>query len=148
MEEEPEKEEEEPAITGEVKFDAGSMTPEEINALLNTVPFDMTFVDKHDKVKCFTQGKERILPARKRHRQGCPPLPPARQCGVVEGILSDFKSGKKDTEVFWIRLGDKFVLIRYFAVRNAEGKYLGTLEVTQDIKPITKLKGEKRLVSK
>lgn len=149
VEEEPEKEEEEPAITGEVKFDAGSMTPEEINALLNTVPFDMTFVDKHDKVKCFTQGKERIFARPKsvigRDVHLC--HPPA-SVGVVEGILSDFKSGKKDNEDFWIRLGDKFVLIRYFAVRNAEGKYLGTLEVTQDIKPITKLKGEKRLVSK
>jgi DUF438 domain-containing protein len=44
-------------------------------------------------------------------------------------------------------MGDKFVYIRYFAVKNNAGEFLGVLEVTQDIKPIQELTGEKRLVS-
>lgn len=64
----------------------------------------------------------------------------------MEGIVEDLKSGKKDHEDFWIKMGDKFVYIRYFAVRNEEGKYLGVVEVTQDIKPIQEITGEKRLV--
>lgn len=143
-----EKPAEKPAFSGEVQFDAGSMDPEEINAVLNTLPFDLTFVDRYDRVKYFTQGKERIFTRPKsvigREVSLC--HPPA-SVKVVEGIISDFKSGKKDHEDFWIRLGDKFVYIRYFAVRNAKGEYLGTLEATQDIKPITELEGEKRLVS-
>src|SRR5690606_18680016 len=44
-----------------VHFDAGFLTPEELNAMLNTLPFDITFVDKDGAVKYFTQGKERIF---------------------------------------------------------------------------------------
>jgi len=46
---------------GFVEFDAGCLTTEEINAMLNTLPIDITFVDKNDTVKYFTQGKERIF---------------------------------------------------------------------------------------
>ena len=70
--------------------------------------------------------------------------PPA-SVHIVEGIVEDLKSGKKDHEDFWIKLGDKYVYIRYFAVRNAKGEYLGTVEVSQDIKPIQEITGEKRL---
>ena len=136
-------------VKGEVSFDAGSLTPDVLNALLNTLPFDMTFVDQEGYVKYFTQGKERIFDRPKtiigRHVSMC--HPPA-SVHIVEEIVDSFKSGRKDHEDFWIHLKDMFVHIRYFAVRDQEGKYLGTLEVTQDIKPIVELQGEKRLVSK
>ena len=136
-------------LTDEVSFDAGSMTPAVINAVLNTLPFDLTFVDADDKVKYFTQGKERIFARPKtiigRDVSMCHP---PQSVHVVEGIVDSFRSGDKEHEDFWIRSKDKFIYIRYFAVRDNDGKYLGTLEVTQDIKPITELKGEKRLVSK
>lgn len=141
--------EEEKKITGEVNFDAGSMSPEVINALLNTIPIDLTFVDANNKVKYFTQGKERIFPRPKtvigRDVSMCHP---PQSVHVVEEIVESFRSGKKDHEDFWIRAKDKFIYIRYFAVRNSEGEFLGTLEISQDIKPITELEGEKRLISK
>jgi len=65
---------------------------------------------------------------------------------VVEEIVEELKSGKKDHEDFWLKLGDSFVYIRYFAVRNAQGEYLGIMEVTQNIKPIQEITGEKRLM--
>lgn len=133
---------------GYVEFDAGSLTAEEINAMLNTLPIDITFVDKAGTVKYFTQGKERIFARPKtvigRKVQNC--HPPA-SVHIVEKIIEDFISGKKDHEDFWIKMGDKYVYIRYFAVRNAKGEYLGTVEVTQDIKPIMEITGEKRLLS-
>lgn len=139
---------EEPSNDGYIEFDAGVMSPEEINAVLNTVPFDMTFVDKDGAVKYFTMGKERIFARPKtvlgRQVQNC--HPPASM-HVVERIVEDLKSGKKDHEDFWIRMGPRYVLIRYFAVRNAKGEYLGVIEVTQDIKPIQEITGEKRLMS-
>lgn len=139
---------EEPSNDGYIEFDAGFMSPEEVNAVLNTVPFDMTFVDKDGAVKYFTMGKERIFPRPKtvigRQVSNC--HPPA-SVHVVEKIVEDLKSGKKDHEDFWIRMGPRYVLIRYFAVRNSKGEYLGTLEVTQDIKPIQEITGEKRLLS-
>ena len=131
---------------GKINFDAGALTPEEINAILNTVPLDMTFVGADDRVKYFTQGKERIFDRPKtiigREVKNCHP---PKSVHIVEQIVEDLRSGVKDHEDFWIRMGDKFVYIRYFAVRNKEGEFLGTLEVTQDIKPITELEGEKRL---
>jgi len=124
------------------------MTPKEINAVLNTLPIDMTFVDKTGRVKYFSQGKDRIFARTKtilgREVANC--HPPA-SVHIVEKIVSDFESGKKDNEDFWIKMGSKFVYIRYFAVRGKDGEFLGTLEVTQDIKEITQLQGEKRLMS-
>lgn len=139
---------EEPSNNGYIKFDAGIMSPDEINAILNTLPLDMTFVDKDGIVKYFTQGKERIFARTKaiigREVKNC--HPPA-SVHIVEKIVEDLSSGKKDNEDFWIKMGDKFVYIRYFAVRNAKGEYLGTIEVTQDIKPIQDITGEKRLAA-
>ena len=65
----------------------------------------------------------------------------------MEKIVEDFKNGVKDHEDFWIKMAGKYVLIRYFAVRNEQGEYLGVLELTQDIKPIQEIEGEKRLMS-
>lgn len=133
---------------GHVKFETGFLTPEEISQILNVIPGDMTFIDKNDTVKYFSQGKERIFARTKavigRSVQNC--HPPA-SVHIVDKILEDFKSGKKDHEDFWIKMGDLYVLIRYFAVRSKDGEYLGTLEFTQNIAPIKGIEGEKRLLS-
>lgn len=139
---------EKPSNDGYIKFETGVLTPEEISAMFNALPIDITFVDKEGVVKYFSQSKERIFVRPKtvigRLVQNC--HPPA-SVHVVEQIVEDLKSGKKDHEDFWINMKDKYVFIRYFAVRNEKGEYLGTMEVTQDIKPIQEITGEKRLVS-
>lgn len=132
--------------TDTVKLPSGSFRKEELVALLNTLPFDITFVDKDDKVKYFSEGKDRIFLRTRsiigRSVQNCHP---PKSIHIVEKILNDFKSGKRNHADFWIKLGDKYVIIRYFAVRDEKGEYLGTLEVTQDIAPIQKITGEKRI---
>lgn len=132
---------------GLVKLPSGVFKIEELTAVLNTLPFDITFVDKNDKVGFFTEGKERTFPRTRaiigREVSNC--HPPA-SVHIVEEIVDDFKSGAKDTEDFWIKMGDQYVYIRYFAVRSEKGEYLGVLEVTQNIKPIQEITGEKRLV--
>ncbi len=131
-----------------VKFDAGFMSPDEINAVFNTLPFDITFIDESGAVKYFTQGKDRIFARPKtvigRLVQNC--HPPASM-HVVEKVVEELRSGAKEHEDFWIGMGDRFVFIRYYAVRNADGKYLGIMEVTQDIAPIQQITGEKRLIT-
>lgn len=130
-----------------VKFDAGILTPDEINSIFNTLPIDITFVDKDGAVKYFSQGKERIFPRPKtiigRQVNNC--HPPA-SVHIVEKLVEDLKSDIKDHEDFWLMVGEKYVYIRYYAVRNAAGEYLGVVEVSQDIKPIQEIEGEKRLV--
>jgi DUF438 domain-containing protein len=132
---------------GEVHFDAGSLSPNEINSLLNSLPIDLTFVDANNKVKYFSQGKERIFsrPLTVIGRDVSLCHPPA-SVGVVEKIVESFKDGSKDHEDFWIQAKGAFIYIRYFAVRDSENNYLGTLEVSQNIKPITELTGEKRIL--
>jgi PAS domain S-box-containing protein len=133
---------------GGVSFPSGTLSLGELMPLLNTLPLDLTFVDKEDTVKYFTEGAERIFHRPRsvigRKVQNCHP---PQSLDVVEGILASFKDGSKDFYEFWIDYQGRLVHIRYFAVRDAKGQYLGTLEVTQDVTGIKKLEGEKRLVS-
>lgn len=131
---------------GYVKLKSGILNFNEIEALLNTLPVDITFVDKDGLVKYFSMGKERIFPRTKavigRKVQNC--HPPA-SVHVVEKIVEDLKSGKKEYEDFWIKKGEIYVMIRYFAVRDNNGEFLGIIEFTQNIAPIQAITGEKRL---
>jgi len=72
---------------------------------------------------------------------------PPRSADTVNKILDDFRSGRQNVAEFWINFQTKFVHIRYFAVRNDEGKYLGTVELTQDLAPLRQLSGERRLLA-
>lgn len=141
-------EETEERIHGVITLPTGKFTIEELTSVLNMLPIDITFVDKYDRVKYFSEANERIFPRSRtvigRNVSNC--HPPA-SVHIVEGIVDDFKSGKKDCEDFWIKMGPKYILIRYFALRDDQGDYLGTLEVTQNIGPIQEITGEKRLVS-
>ncbi|MBN1560540.1 DUF438 domain-containing protein [candidate division KSB1 bacterium] len=133
---------------GDVQLPSGRFTAEELMSVLNTLPIDITFVDKDDKVKYFSQGAHRIFDRNRsilgRSVQMC--HPPA-SVHVVEQILDDFKSGKESHAPFWIQMNGKFIHIEYFAVRNENGDYLGTLEVSQDLTALRGLEGEQRLLS-
>lgn len=131
-----------------VTLSTGVLKKNELEALLNALPFDITFVDKNGLVKYFSQSAERIFARTTtvlgRHVTNCHP---PTSVHVVTQIVEDLESGKKDHEDFWIRMGDKYVFIRYFAVRDNDNNFLGVLEVTQNIAPIQEITGEKRLMS-
>ncbi|HRZ42199.1 MAG TPA: DUF438 domain-containing protein [Bacteroidales bacterium] len=133
---------------GSVRLPTGKFTAEELMAILNTLPVDMTFVDRNDKVKYFSQGKERIF-ARSRSiiNRDVRLCHPPGSTHIVEKILEDFKSGKASHAPFWIQMQGKFILIEYFALRNDRGEYLGTLEVSQDLTHNRALSGERRILS-
>lgn len=133
---------------GVIRLPSGEFKVEELTHMLNALPMDITFVDKNDQVKYFSEGLERAFPRTRsiigRNVSNCHP---PSSVHVVEQIVEDFKQGRKDHEDFWIKMGNKYILIRYYAVRNEKGEYLGVLEVTQDIHPIQEISGEKRLLS-
>jgi PAS domain S-box-containing protein len=130
-----------------VAFDTGTLSEKELEAMLNSLPVDITFVDSNDTVRYFSQTKDRIFPRAKtiigRKVQQCHPQ---KSIHAVNQILEDFRNGRRENAEFWIKMGEKTVYIRYFPVRDDAGSYLGCLEVTQDIAPIKKLEGEKRLL--
>ena len=135
------------ASGGRIRMPTGSFTLEELIAVMSTLPFDLTFVDKDDTVRYFTPGKERIfsrsIAILGRKVQYCHP---PKSVHIVDQILSDFKSGKQSRARFWINLRGRLVYICYYAVRNEQGEYLGTLEVTQDLTEARSLEGERRLL--
>ncbi|MBI2252893.1 MAG: DUF438 domain-containing protein [Armatimonadetes bacterium] len=130
-----------------ISYPSGEIKLKELMFLLNTLPVDITFIDKDDTVKYFTDNKNRIFVRTKsiigRKVQNCHP---PQSIDNVEEILKSFKEGKKDSFDFWINFKEKLVYIKYFALRDNNKNYLGTLEVTQDITEIKNLKGEKRLL--
>jgi DUF438 domain-containing protein len=132
---------------GTLKFETGSLSKEEVEGVLDALPIDISFVDKSDSVKYFNKAERRIFVRTKavigRKVQLCHPQ---KSVHVVTKIIDAFKSGKKDSAEFWITMNGRLVHIRYFAVRDEHKKYLGTLEVTQDLTDIKKLEGERRLL--
>ena len=152
MEKEPEAVPPEPEeilkeVAGALGLDTGRLTLEQINLMLTHLPVDLTFVDENDRVAYYSEGPERIFPRSPaiigREVRNCHP---PKSVHLVNQILDAFKSGARDTAEFWIELGGKFIYIRYFAVRDADGYYRGCLEVSQDLTQIRKLEGQQRLL--
>lgn len=133
---------------GHIQMPSGSFSAEELLSILNTLPIDMTFVDKDDKVKYFSQGAERVFNRTRailnRDVRYCHPPASAH---IVDKIIDDFKSGKQSRAPFWINMGGKMIHIEYFALRNEKGEYLGTLEVSHNVSVYRELEGEQRILS-
>ncbi|MBN2634958.1 MAG: DUF438 domain-containing protein [Prolixibacteraceae bacterium] len=133
---------------GNIQLPTGSFSAEELLAILNTLPVDMTFVDRNDKVKYFSQSSDRIFQRNRailnRDVRHCHPPASAH---IVDKILDDFKSGRQNCAPFWINMKGKMIHIEYFALRNPEGEYLGTLEVSQNLTAYRELEGEQRILS-
>lgn len=136
------------ATDGFVQLPSGRFSVQELEAVLNALPVDMTFVDKDDKVKYFSLGRDRIFSRSKailgRDVRHCHPPASAH---IVEKILEDFRHGRASRAPFWIQMGPKFVHIEYFALRSPDGQYLGCLEVSQDLAGYRALEGEQRILS-
>ena len=131
-----------------ILFASGSLSPEQIELIFNHLPVDITFVDETDTVRYFSTPKKRTFTRTNavigRTVHNCHP---PESVWMVEKILDAFKKGKQDVASFWIPFKDQFVYIQYFAIRDEQGNYCGTMEVTQDVKEIRSLEGERRLLN-
>lgn len=136
------------SINGLLALNMGELTLEQINLILVHLPVELSFVDENDEVRFYSNQPHKIFPrtpdAIGRKVQNCHP---PKSVHLVNQILSDFRSGKRDVAEFWIEMAGMFVYIRYFAIRDAQGKYRGSLEVVQDVAKIRKLSGERRLLA-
>ncbi|MFA5801476.1 MAG: DUF438 domain-containing protein [Thermoleophilia bacterium] len=138
------KETQEPGI---LTLSTGQLTTEQVNLLLTHLPVEVNFVDENDEVRYFSKVKEKIFPRSSgvigRKVQNCHPR---ASLDKVQRILDEFRSGEKDVAAFWIEMKGKFIYIRYFAVRDEDRAYRGTIEVVQDVTEIRGLTGQKRLL--
>lgn len=140
---------EEPSGDGaRTRLPTGSFAPKELEAFLNALPIDATFVDAEDRVRYFTHGPGRVFARSRavlgRKVQYCHP---PSSVDTVDRILEGFRSGAQDRAAFWIQLRGRFVHIEYVALRDADGSYLGCVEVTQDLTEKRALTGERRLLA-
>jgi len=136
-----------PVSEGVLSFETGNLTKEQLEAMLNSLPVDVTFVDANDTVQYFNKPEKRFFVRTKavigRKVAMCHP---EKSLHIVTRIVESFKSGKKDSAAFWINLQNRLLHIRFFAVRDNSGKYLGAIEVVQDVTKIKQLEGERRLL--
>jgi DUF438 domain-containing protein len=137
------------AQAGDVRNLAFNLDPAVMGALLDTLPIELSFVDQDDTVRYFShEAHDKIFPRSRsvigRKVQDCHP---SKSVHLVSRILEDFKAGRRTVAEFWIDMGPPKIHIRYFPVRDAEGRYLGCLETVQDIAPIQALTGQRRLLS-
>ena len=135
-------------LEGSVQLPSGRLSLPELIGIFGTMPVELTFVDSQDKVRFFSHGKKPIF---KRNRavigRDVRLCHPPKSVHVVEQVISDFKSGKEERAAFWLEMQGMFVHIEYYAMKDEYNKYLGTLEVVQDITDLRKLEGEQRLLS-
>jgi len=124
-----------------------NLNQEQLAGILETIPIDISFVDETDTVKFWNKHETRVFKRPSavlgKTAQKCHP---PNSVDKVNRVLSDLKNCKRDFVEFWIDLKGRKIYIRYFAVRDKDGKYLGTLEVGQDITDIKQIEGEKRLL--
>ena len=124
-----------------------TLSTETLENIFDTLPVEVSFVDGADTVRYYSKGDQRIFrrtPAVIGLKvQDCHPQ---KSLHKVEQVVSDLKAGRRDVAEFWIDLKGRKIYIRYFPVRDKAGKYLGILEVTQDITDLQKITGEKRLL--
>lgn len=124
----------------------GALRPDQIDLILRNLPFDLTYVDENDRVRYYSEGERvfrRTPAAIGREVRNCHP---PDSVDKVERILAEFKTGTKDVAEFWIQLEEKFVHIRYFALRDESAAYKGCLEVVQEASHVRGLTGERRIV--
>jgi DUF438 domain-containing protein len=136
------------ADAGAVKDLSHGVERDVLAAMLNALPVEISLIDADDTVRYFSHENHDKIFARSRSAigtkvQNCHPQ---KSLHMVNEIIADFRAGKRAVAEFWLDLGPKKVHVRYFPVRSPTGTYLGTMEVVQDVTPIQKLSGQKRLL--
>ena len=124
----------------------GNLTLDQINLIYRHLPVDITYVDENEIVRFYSDTKHRVFPRSKnvigRQVQNCHPR---TSVFVVMEIIEKFRSGEQSKAEFWINKPGQFIYIIYVAVRDAEGKFRGVLEMMQDCTKIREMQGSRTL---
>ena len=117
----------------EIVLPGGHMTLEQLTALLNTVPLEITFIDVDNINRFFNEGPKVFKrPGMALDREVFSCHPPKIE-PMVRAIIDDFRHGRKDRVPVWMEKGGRTMLVTYMAVRDKTGKYVGTAEFVQDM---------------
>ena len=118
---------------GEIVMPGGHMTLEQLTALLNTIPLEITFVDADNINRFFNEGPKVFKrPGMAIDREVFSCHPPKIE-PMVRQIIDDFRNNRRDEVPVWMEKGGRTMLVKYMAVRDNSGTYLGTVELVQDM---------------
>lgn len=135
---------EEPEPTRQhIALPTGSFDATQLEAVLDALPLDVTFVDASDTMRFFSHGNTSAFP-RSRDDLGlsvASSYPPEHQ-SLVRKILAEFRAGERNQYEFWTHHNAQYLFVRFVALRDEKGTYLGALETTQDIAPLQHISGE------
>lgn len=114
-----------------IQLATGSLTAAELVALVESYPADVTFVDVEgvvryysERYRIFSRAPENVgTHVSDCHSPGTRPR--------IERLLSELASGWRDEAVFLEQKDGRLVHVRYRAVRDGAGAYVGVLEVAQ-----------------
>lgn len=124
--------------SGDLNLETGFINLDELKSLIKSLPLEVTFADVNDRVRFFSEGKFHKGFARSKNILGrrVEYCHPPRLEAFIKKVLNELKSGAKDYEVFWTKMGDRIIRVMVVALRNDEGKYLGALEIVEDLTEI------------
>lgn len=125
-----------------VKLNRGILTVDQIDYLLNSMPFEITYADSNNQFLYYNNHIPREEMLAKRHpSQAGNPLGechPASTHKNVSYVIQQLRAGNMDN--FRVKVPahgpDKFVVHTYQGLRDEEGNYLGINEYVQDIQPL------------
>lgn len=117
----------------EIVMPGGHMTIEQLTALLNTIPLEISFIDDNNINRFFNEGPKVFKrPGMAIDREVFSCHPPKIE-PMVRAIIEDFRNNKRDSVQVWTEKGGRSMLVTYMAVRDKEGNYIGTVELVQDM---------------
>jgi len=132
-----------------IQLPTGSFNAEELEQIFRTLPFEISFVSADNTVRFFSDKTNDRLFMRSKAAIGkdLHVCHPKKYIPLMEQVMNDFKSGIQSHARFWRQDHQgKFISIDYYVLRNAEGEFLGSLEVVQDITDLRKLEGDRNEV--
>lgn len=117
----------------EIVLPGGHFKLEELRALLNTIPIEISFVDSEDMNRFFNEGPKLFKRPQMAVDRSVYSCHPPKIEPMVRKIISEFKNGEKDEVAIWSEKNGIPVLVKYTAVRDNKGNYLGTAEFVQNM---------------
>lgn len=116
-----------------IHLPGGSLTLSQLTAMLSTIPLEITFVDIDNVNRYFNEGPKVFKrPGMALGREVFTCHPPKIE-ERVRRIIEEFRSGNLDQVPVWMDKGGRTFLVTYYAVRDKNEQYLGTLELVQDM---------------
>lgn len=119
----------------EILLAGGHLTIAQLSAMLDTMPMEITFVDADNINRFFNDnGHKKVFkrPQMAIDREVFSCHPPKIE-PMVRAIIEDFRSGRRDSVPVWMEKEGRTMLITYMAVRDKQSRYLGTMELVQDM---------------